>query len=491
MRVLGVLFDPFMSMDRNWQILTHKAQGRMGVLARLARFKWGLETGVLKMTHESIVTSLLRYGLVISGSCMPPDLMAKMETHVANVAARRVGGMDKSTRIETLHFLANTQSYRNLYVMHCADLLDATLRAHNSTVQIRIRRELKAILESDAMEVEYVRVTEVDGGLRDALTPEYVWRATKWLIRRYKKQPDWTRVPEIPGIYACNAPEVNKSVFQRSRVFHFSGVESWVEVGLQVLRHIRWSPECALPQVLNVSRLLPPEALKNRVVFGWDHNREEDENRPKGSRLRRVVVRAGALCQDGVGMTICILKKEGRPVCRDLRVHGKVCAQDTPVCLQEMALLHSLQILREWICESLDRSIEQVERPEIWAGDGKAVWGLERWFTTGTLELRSVVASEIAVVMKNMVMWLPEGVSVRPFRLPEEKAIEDMPWYIREILVAAEEFRVAMMVDPEQEWMMALPAIPLLRGEIKAMIRNQMETDELTVFKQLAQLDSM
>ena len=94
MRILGVQMDPFMSLDGHWQTLVHKAQGRMGVLARLARRKWGLDTVVLKMTHDSVVTSLLRYGLVITGSCMPPDLMAKTETHVTNVAARRVGPPD-------------------------------------------------------------------------------------------------------------------------------------------------------------------------------------------------------------------------------------------------------------------------------------------------------------------------------------------------------------------------------------------------------------
>ena len=66
MGILGAQLDPFLSADGHWQTLVHKAQGRMGVLARLARLKWGLDTVVLKMTHDSAVTSLPRYG-----TCMP------------------------------------------------------------------------------------------------------------------------------------------------------------------------------------------------------------------------------------------------------------------------------------------------------------------------------------------------------------------------------------------------------------------------------------
>ena len=75
--------------------------------------------------------------------------------------------------------------------------------------------------------------------------------------------------------------------------------------------------------------------------------------------------------------------------------------------------------------------------------------------------------------------------------MPEEKAIEEMPWYVREILVAAEEFRVAALRELGQAWVEALPMIPLLREEMKALVRGQMEVDEQTVFRQLAQLGSM
>ena len=60
------------------------------------------------MTHRAAVASLLRDGLLAAGSFTPPDLTPNMEANVTNVAARQVGGMGRSTRKETLHFLAAT-----------------------------------------------------------------------------------------------------------------------------------------------------------------------------------------------------------------------------------------------------------------------------------------------------------------------------------------------------------------------------------------------
>ena len=41
-----------------------------------------------------------------------------------------------------------------------------------------------------------------------------------------------------------------------------------MDVGVQVLRHARWSPECAAPQVLNVMKTLPPREAMGRALVG-------------------------------------------------------------------------------------------------------------------------------------------------------------------------------------------------------------------------------
>ena len=108
MRVMGAHFNTFMALGGHFAVMIRRARVRFVGVARLTCAKWGLETGVIRMTRSEVASSLLRYGQAVVSRCPPSDLMAKMETHVTNVAARRIGGMDKSTRIQTLHFLAAT-----------------------------------------------------------------------------------------------------------------------------------------------------------------------------------------------------------------------------------------------------------------------------------------------------------------------------------------------------------------------------------------------
>ena len=148
-KMLGVVFDNWLSLDGNNLAVIHRAQIRMGALAKIARATWGIEAIVLRMTHDAIIVSLPGYGLVVTGSCLPPDLIGRMDTHIVNKVARRIGGLGRNTRIQTLHFLAGAMTFRNMYVLHCAEFFDAALRAFGSTIAARLRKELEAILKAD------------------------------------------------------------------------------------------------------------------------------------------------------------------------------------------------------------------------------------------------------------------------------------------------------------------------------------------------------
>ena len=108
-RVLGVLLDSHMTLDEHYKVLMSKAQVRQGILARVARMTWGLDTGVLRVTQEALITSLLRCGLALTGSCLPDDLLNRIDAGVVNIAARKIAGLPYITRIESLHFIAGTQ----------------------------------------------------------------------------------------------------------------------------------------------------------------------------------------------------------------------------------------------------------------------------------------------------------------------------------------------------------------------------------------------
>ena len=115
-KVLGMYLEDHFAMDMHITSLLTRAQLGQGILAKLARSTWGLETSALRITHEAIITSLLRYGLVVFGSCCPDDLANRVGAAITNTAARRISGLPQSTRIEVLHFLAVAHSFRNLYM---------------------------------------------------------------------------------------------------------------------------------------------------------------------------------------------------------------------------------------------------------------------------------------------------------------------------------------------------------------------------------------
>ena len=68
MRVPGLTLDMHHTQDEDYGIVISEAQMRQGVLGSAAKCKWGMDTGVLKMTHDAVITSILRNAFVVTGS---------------------------------------------------------------------------------------------------------------------------------------------------------------------------------------------------------------------------------------------------------------------------------------------------------------------------------------------------------------------------------------------------------------------------------------
>ena len=156
MRVLGVQLDTYGSLDDQLLVILARAQVRQGLLARAAHSSWGLETDVLRVTRDALIVSLLRYGLVVVGSCVPDDLMTRMDVHIVDTASRRITGLPVFLRVEALHFLAQTQSMRNLYIRHCAEFLHAVMGSNGSGIKKRIEAELCAIFQVETLQPKVV-----------------------------------------------------------------------------------------------------------------------------------------------------------------------------------------------------------------------------------------------------------------------------------------------------------------------------------------------
>ena len=114
----------------------------------------GLETSSLRVTHDAVITSLIRYGLLILGSCLPEDLIDKMDVQIINTAARRASDPPRTVRIESLQFLSGTRTYRNLYIKHCAQQVHSSLACGGSLTHARIRKEICSMCAIPSLDLD-------------------------------------------------------------------------------------------------------------------------------------------------------------------------------------------------------------------------------------------------------------------------------------------------------------------------------------------------
>ena len=73
------------------------------------------------MTASTLIYSLLRYGLAVTGSMAYEQSLQKLDAAVINVTARKILGVGTSARLPTLHIGAGVKSMRNLCLQHCAN----------------------------------------------------------------------------------------------------------------------------------------------------------------------------------------------------------------------------------------------------------------------------------------------------------------------------------------------------------------------------------
>ena len=102
MIALGVAFDQLLSFRARAEKLLSQAKIRHGVMFTIARSNWGLKTNVLRQTHVALLISIMRYALPTVGSGLYEADFRRIETKHVNVAARRIVGIGRSARRETL-----------------------------------------------------------------------------------------------------------------------------------------------------------------------------------------------------------------------------------------------------------------------------------------------------------------------------------------------------------------------------------------------------
>ena len=363
------------------------------------------------MTHDAVIVSLMRYAMGFVASCLPGDLFRKLDTMIINIAARKIGGLGRTTRIEALHFLSGTLSMSNLYAIHCAELLDSSLRAANSHIQIRLEQELCAYLRVGSLRVREIRINIPDTtGMRNmpVTTPPFVWERTIWTCTRYEEIPQREHLPRINSSYTCHAEEINKFTLYSEGTYTFANTFSWLDVGLQILLYTKWTPECSRPNKIDLDKILPPREGRKYLSPGFSFDEDDIGPRERDSQGRfkkELTVYAGMAIMGDIGATACIIKMDSITVHRGLHVHGTVISKDRPAYLEEVVLVHALRTLHDWLLKT-NQSQENLQSMTLKAGTYQTIGALSNWFEAGTLTLRSEAASVLAEDLRGARNWL-------------------------------------------------------------------------------------
>ena len=104
----------------------------------MAGHGWESDSDSLRLTRDTLITILTRFGVVLTGFEAFRQQIVALETRVVNIAARRIRGVGAMARLMILRIVAGVFSVRNLYILSCALCLDPTLRAFRSPIRSRL-----------------------------------------------------------------------------------------------------------------------------------------------------------------------------------------------------------------------------------------------------------------------------------------------------------------------------------------------------------------
>ena len=215
---------------------------------------------MLRLTCEALAVSLLRYGLTIVGSGLSDKAMSGLDTCVLNIMARKISGVPRTARVSVLRAVSGALSAHNLFIQHCALMVDLGLRASGSTLQRCLNSWLCRIFG----------VRSWEAGTRELTLPPnlppHIARlryldfdvSESWGARTLEstpQPPSWIR---ISPVYHSSAPEITTNPGLHARTYGYLSIKSWSGIGAQVLLASGWRPDCRAEKVINTARMPPP-----------------------------------------------------------------------------------------------------------------------------------------------------------------------------------------------------------------------------------------
>ena len=201
-------------------------------------------------------------------------------------------------------------------------------------------------------------------------------------------------------------------------------------------------------------------------------------------------VHAGVIMIGEIGVTVCIITRDFEILSRTLYVHGRVITLDKPLFMEEAAVVHAIRSLHDWALVN-KTAHEQTESIRIHAGDFATVSRIQRWFLKGARELASAMAGPLSKDLENLEQWVNCPLILRPFGLKSEDGkMDKLSWIHTEILRASEEFRSIVLSKVGLEWSKGLPVVPLTKSEVKSLVQERHNKDEIVALRILATLES-
>ena len=413
-KILGIIFDMKLCFEAHIETILDRAKIRVGVISRLAGCTWGAETGILRLTGDSLVVSLMRYGLPMIGSGAYEQSINKLEVCVVNILARKIAGVARSARLPVLHMAAGVVSYRNLYIQNCGQMVDHVLRAGNSSIKKRIGHCV-----CQAYQVEDWTIQAVQFKTNKTLTTRTYCRKffdvnlqEFWTVNILSTSPEILSKLKVGSVFYSNAKEAESRPDLKEQSFNFHNVNSWVDVGLQVLHASGWRPDCTHEDVFNVEKSLPPRDPRHMVIFsGWENMRwHRNIKMPQGYKSwiegapGGLSVTVGSFFQGGVGASSAWVRRPDGFTFTQAWVLGEdPFSVEPPEFILECSVVHALVLVeRQLKAEGTCPTYIGVK-----AGNGRVITTLKAWFNSGTAGLLTAAASDLIGCFSRLIPMLP------------------------------------------------------------------------------------
>ena len=430
-KILGVVFDPWFSFASHLESILCRAKVRHSVLARLAKSNWGLETNILRTTHNALLVNLTRYGLASTGSSMYESTFRQLDTRDHNIPARRIVGLGPSARIETLFHTAGILNVRNLYLRCCGGMLDRALRAWASSIRTRMDRWLCNVFGVSTWTSAPGRVTPALAQRSPRRRREGIFEydvGEEWFCNALERIP---RLPDrfrIPSVFHTNAPEITPNAILQNQTYNFQRASMWFEVGLQTLSRSGWRPDCTMADSLDISKILPPPHRGNYPfvvgsydVMNWvptpDFGCTNDIPLPDPTHLLDIEV--VTFFEKGYAFSCSYLCSPSL----DISCQGWIFGQDTvreqtPFFVFEFAIFHGCNLALKFL-QDVESSRSEGETNQdlqlsptliqIRAGSDMACSQILGWFNEGKCGVKSAIGSAIVscIIQLNSILRCP------------------------------------------------------------------------------------